>query len=391
MDFTGTRVLVMDGGYKQTQSIIRGLKEIGCHVTVLCESKLDGCYYSKFPDDKIVNNRLYECNKDYYTEEEKLQYFLTLLSSGRFDVLMPMIDVSTDFVTKNAEQLGKYVKLACTPRKTYIKAYNKQITFDQAMKSGIPCPNTRRADQPIEDFLQSVSYPIIIKPREGKGSIGFHKFETEIAFRERLNDPSFNIDDYVLQEYVNFEHRVGINVFIDQHGNMCSGYAVDVTRWFPIDAGSAVLLKTIDAPDLISYAEKLLKDLKWQGFADLCFMIDKNTGQPRLLEINGRIPASVKMGFVLGNNISQQMLEMVYDQKVVQRPVNDRFGIYLRHLDMDFAWFFKSPDRFRANPSWFSWKNTYEVLYSKDDKKPFFASFIERLSRYNKLMKKKKH
>ncbi len=391
MVFKGIRVLVMDGGYKQALAMIKGLKDLGCHVTVLCENKFDLCNASRYPDDKIVNKRLSEWSPNFYTPDEKLQYFRTLLSSGKFDVLMPMIDASTDFVTKNEKEFGKYVKMACAPRKVFIKAFDKQITFDQAMRSGIPCPNTRRSEQAIEDFLKSATFPIIIKPRQGRGSIGFHKFESIEEFREKLADPAFDVDEYVVQEFVKFEHRVGINIFMDKHGNVCSSYAVDVTRWFPIDAGSGVAIQSIDAPNLIEYGAKLLKDLGWYGFADLCFMIDKGTGLPRLLEINGRIPASIKMSYVLGVNISQQFLEMIYDQEVTRHPENSKFGMYLRHLDMDLAWFLKSPDRFSSTPSWFSWKNTCEILYSRDDKWPFFASFFQRLMRYKKLMDKKAH
>ena len=391
MDFKGIRVLIMDGGNKQTLAMIRGLKEIGCHVTVLCESKWDGCYASKLPDEKIVNKRLCEWDANHYTEDEKRQYFIELLSSGKFDAIMPMIDVSTDFVTKNEEIFSQYVKLACAPRRAFIGAFNKQITFDQAIKSGIPTPNTRRSDQTIEDFLATATFPIIIKSRQGFGSIGFHKFNTKEEFVKKLADPNFNVDDYVVQEFVNFEHRVGINIFMNKKGEICTAYACDVTRWFPIDAGAGVLIQSVDTPYLIEYGGKLLRELGWCGFADLCFMIEKETGKPRLLEINGRIPASVKMSYLLGCNVSKQLLEMVYEQEVTKYPINKKEGIFIRHLDTDLAWFLQSPDRFSAKPSWFSWKNTKEVVFSKDDMKPFFVMFFQRLSRYKKLMAKKKH
>ncbi len=82
---------------------------------------------------------------------------------------------------------------------------------------------------------------------------------------------------------------------------------------------------------------------------------------------------------------------MVYDEDVIKYPENDRYGIYLRHFDTDTAWFLKSPNRFKANPSWFSWKNTYEVLYSADDKKPFFVNFMQKTFGYKKIMKRKQH
>lgn len=385
MDFTKIRVLVTDGGGKQPYAMIRGLKDIGCYVTVICSSKKSTCYVSNKPDKKILNTEFVENNDD------KFHYLLSLVSTGDYDVLMPIGEMSTDFITQHEDDFKKYVKIACAPRKVYLQAFNKQNTFDQAMKSGIPCPYTRRSDQEIEDYLQHAKFPIIIKPRQGIGSIGFHKFVTEAEFRERLADPTFNVDEYVVQEFVNFENRIGTNLFVDKKGNICTSYAVDVLRWFPIDAGAGVLIQTVDAHEVLYYAGKLLQDLGWQGFANVAFMIDKETGEPRLMEINGRIPASVMVSFMLGFNVSKQFMEMIYDEEVTQYPENTQFGKYIRHFDTDVAWFLKSPNRFRTKPSWFSWKNTKEVLFRWDDPKPFFAQFYQKLCSYRTIMKKKQH
>ncbi len=384
MNFKGKRVLVLDSG-KQALAMIRGLKEIGCIVTVLCKTRLDPCYVSNRPDKKLLIPQMAEIDDKY------IKRLLKIVKSGDFDILMPIGELTTNPITKNEALFKQYVKIACAPRETYIKAFNKQTTFDTAMKNGIPCPYTRRSDQDIEDFLAHAKFPIIIKPREGLGSIGFHKFESESEFRSWLKDDSFNVDEYVVQEFVHFENRIGTNLFVDQKGNICSSYAVDVLRWFPIDAGAGVLIRTVDAHEVLDYAGKLLKALEWKGFANVAFMIDKNTGEPRLLEINGRIPASIKMAYMCGYNISRQMLEMIYDQDVIQYPENTNFDLYIRHLDTDIAWFLKSKDRFRTKPSWFSWKNTKEILFSWDDPKPFFANFLQKTVSYKSIMQKKKH
>lgn len=385
MDFTKIRVLVTDSGGKQPYAMIRGLKEIGCHVTVICGSKHDTCYVSNKPDERILNTKYRENNDD------KFRWILSLVETGKYDVLMPIGEMSTDFITQHETDLKKYVKIACAPREVYICAFNKQITFDQAMKSGIPCPYTRKSDQDIENYLSNCKFPIIIKPRQGIGSIGFHKFKDIEEFRSYLANPSFNVDDYVVQEFVNFENRIGTNLFVDKHGNICSSYAVDVLRWFPIDAGAGVLIQTVDAHQVLQYAGKLLKDLGWQGFANVAFMIDKETGNPRLMEINGRIPASIKVAYMLGYNISKQFLELIYNEEVTQYPENNQFGKYLRHFDTDVAWFLKSPNRFHTKPSWFSWKNTEEVLFTRDDPKPFFYQFFNKVFSYRTIIKNKKH
>ena len=385
VDFTTIRVLVLSGAGKQPHAMIKGLKELGCHITVLCSSKQNTCYVSNIPDVKLLAEDISPQNERY------IPYLLDLAKTGKYDVFMPIGEMSTNMVTQHEAEFAKYVKLACAPREVYIKAFNKQITFDVAMQAGIPCPYTRHSAQDIEDFLAHAKFPIIIKPRQGLGSIGFHKFETEEEFRSYLNDPSFDVDNYVVQEFVNFDKRIGTNLFMDPKGNVCSAYAVDVLRWFPLDAGTGVLIQAVEANEAIQYAGKLLQELKWQGFANVGFMIDKETGEPRLLEINGRIPASVKMAYLCGFNISRQMLEMVLGEEVTQYEENKKFGMYIRHFDTDIAWFLKSSKRFRAKPSWFSWKNTTEILYDRKDPKPFWNHLFHQVFNYKATMKKKKH
>ena len=384
MDFTGIRVLVTDAG-KQSLAMIRGLKEIGCNVTVVCGSKSSISYVSNKPDKKIINEHI--ASQDELAAKELLK----LVKTKKYDVVMPIGEMGTNLVTQHEEEIKPYAKIACAPREVYIKAFNKQITFDQAIESGIPCPYTRHSKQDIEDYLEKCHFPIIIKPRQGLGSIGFHKFEKKEDFWPYMKEKGLDPDDYVVQEFVAFDKRIGTNLFIDQKGNICTSYAVDVLRWFPVDAGSGVLIQTVDAHEALQYAGKLLKDLGWKGFANVAFMVDRVTGEPRLLEINGRIPQSVRMAYMCGCNVSRQMLEMIYDQDVIQYPENNKFGMYIRHFDTDIAWFIKSPDRFRAKPSWFSWKNTQEALYSKDDRRPFFSNLFNQLTSYRTKMKKKSH
>ena len=384
MDFTGLRVLVIDSG-KQSLAMIRGLKEIGCHVTVICGSKKSINYVSNQQDKKIVNEHIHDHDDWAITE------LLKLLKTREYDVVMPISELGTNFATQHEEEIKQYAKLACAPRDVYIKAFNKQITSDTAIEKGIPCPYTRHSKQSIEDYLEKCQFPIIIKPRQGLGSIGFHKFEKKDDFWPYMNEKVLNPDDYVVQEYVSFDRHIGCLLFVDQKGNICTSYTVDVTRRFPVDAGSAVLLRSTNEHETLQYAGKLLRELGWRGFADVAFMVDRNTGESKLLEINGRIPQSVKMAYMCGFNISRQMLEMTFEEEVIQYPENDKFGLYLRHFDTDLAWFFKSSDRFHANPSWFSWKNTQEVLYSKDDKRPFFVNLCNQLGNYNTKKKKKQH
>ena len=385
LDFSKIRVLVTEAAGKQSLTIVRELKELGCHVTVICSDKSASCYVSNRPDERIISK--YIALRD----ERTLKELLKLVKTGKYDVLMPIGELGTSFITEHEDEFKPYVKLACAPRKSYINAYDKQRTFDIAHETGIPSPKTRLSTQSVEDYLKTVEFPLIIKPRNGLGSVGFHKFEKREDFDPYIRQHNIDLDNYVLQEYVDYDKRLGTILFVDQRGNVCMSYADEVLRWFPIDAGSASLIKSIDYPEVIKWSSDLLKAMNWQGVAALSFMVDNKTGVPKLLEINGRIPASIRLSRQCGFNVAKLLVEMAFDEEVEQYAPNTKFGLYTRHFDLDLAWFVKSPNRFKAEPSWFSWKNTEEVMYYKDDSKPFRTYFLHQLKQYRKIMKRKQH
>lgn len=385
MDFKNIRVLVTDGDGRQTLTIIHGLKELGCHISVLCASKLDVCYSSKIPDEKILDKRAQVSNVEY------IDFLINILESGKYDVLLPVAEMSTNKITLAENEIGKLVKMACAPRKAYIQAFDKQHTFDLAVENKIPCPLTRKEEQSIEEYLCQVNFPLIIKPRNGVGSIGFHKFEKEEDFFPYIKENKINLDNYVLQEYVSYKKRLGTILFIDQKGNICMSYADEVLRWFPIDAGSASLIRSIDYPEIIDYSSRLLTAMGWQGVAALSFMVDTVSGEPKLLEVNGRIPASIRLSMQCGFNVAKLLIEMAYDEKVDIYPPNKNFGQLTRHFHAEIPWFIKSKDRFSAKPSWFSWKNTKDVVFWRDDPKPWFAYTVQKFIGYKESMKKRQH
>ncbi|MBR4673573.1 MAG: ATP-grasp domain-containing protein [Victivallales bacterium] len=385
MDFSKIRVLLTDGSARQTLTILHGLKEIGCHVTVLCPSKYAVCYASNLPDEKILNINA-AGSLDGFED-----FLHSQIISGKYDVLLPVAEMTTNKVTQHEDEYKKYVKLACAPRKAYIQAFNKQNTFEHAMNIGMPCPVTRRSEQSVEDYLNQVEFPVIIKPRSGMGSIGFHKFEKREDFWPYVQEHQIDLNQYVLQKFIQYDKYLGAILFVDQKGNVCMSYADEVLRWFPIDAGTACLIRSIDNPELLDNAARLLKAMNWQGVAALSFMIDKTDNTPKLQEINGRIPASIKLSWQCGFNVAKLLIEMAYDQDVEQYPANIKFGQLTRHFHADFWWFIKSPNRFHANPSWFSWKDTKDVVYWDGDIKPWFAYTIQKILGFQDGLNKRRH
>ncbi len=382
MDYSKVKVLVLDSGGRQTISLIRGLRKIGCHVTVICKSKLDLCYVSKYPNVKLLPK--YE-----KTDEGWWDAVTKEVQTRQYDVLMPISEYTTNWVTAHEDELKPYCKLACASREVYMRAFNKQVTFETAMDIGIACPLTRREDQSVEEYLATVDMPIIVKPRSGVGSVGFKKITKVEQLYSLIEKGTVDPDRYVIQKCIHFDRRCSANIVMDKNGEVKTALAIEIMRQYPVDAGTATLIRTIDDPELIEDAIKLLRALKWNGFAQVSCMRDKDTGKAVLCEINGRIPAGVIICELCGINIAQQMIDLAFDAPITAFPPNDKFHVYARHFQADLMWFLKSPNRFHGEPNWFSWKNTTDYLASWKDPLPAIVYTIRQMSSYKKNMKKR--
>lgn len=384
MDFKGIRVLLLDGFGRQIPSMLRQLYELRCEITTLNSSKLDPGYASRYPNKKIVIKGL----KD--NDEVLAKAVDEQLLSGNYDVVIPVTDKSTNYVTKNKSKFPN-VKIAAAPYEAFIRAYDKEETLKTCQEIGVPCPLTRMDNESIEEYLSKAKFPLAVKPRKGTGSIGFKKIDTPEQLYQLIEDKIVVPNEYVIQEFIPQDDiQYVCYMFIDGQGKLKSSMTAAKRRWFPIDGGSMCLGQAVDRPDLIEYSLHLLRGINWSGFCQVGYINDPRDNTPKILEINGRIPASVKLCHLCGSNIMQQLIEFAYGEEVTFFKTDIRNGISLRYFQTDFLWFLKSKQRFKAKPSWFNFRNSKDYIFSIKDPWPFFAYSLRGMFSYDKEMKRRK-
>ncbi len=385
MDFKGVRVLVLDGYGRQVAIILKELHKLGCITTTLNCSKLDVGYTSRYPKKKIL-----EPSVRYDLNELKRVLDREILS-GNYDVVFPMNEGATDVLWANKELYQKYVKYACAGEEGFINAYDKQLTMTLCQKNGINCPVTKMDDETLEEFLSKVSFPLALKPRKGSGSRGFHKVDTKERLFELIESGEVKVEEYVIQEFIKEgeTHRVSYT-FIDNDGNVKTSLMAKSTRPYPLVVGTNSLFQSCQMPEITAQAEKLLKLMNWKGYASVCFIESDEDHIPKVMEINGRISASIKMSVLCGAHVVRQLMEMAYDMPVTEYSRDYREDMRLRHFQADMMWFVKSPTRFKCKPCWFSPIRTSDVVFSWSDPIPWFAYTISCFARYKGEMEKRK-
>lgn len=378
-------VLITDGYARQTLPMSKGFKELGCTVTVICFSKLDVGYASKHTDIKLMA----PCKKDEYEKQE--EYVVSIIKSNRYDLVVPMTDYSAAYLSKNKETLSKYAKIAVNDPEIFKNAIDKTNTAKICEIHGIFTPVTLFSDNPAKEMEQkNITFPIVLKPVTACGSIGFNIVKSKEGLDRLLFGYDGKNGPLFIQEYIpSGGCQYNVHMFMDKTG-VRRGTVVSVKRrWFPLDGGAATFTQTVKNDEVVAQCEKLLKAIGWNGYADLDLIEDLRDGKIKVLEINPRISANVKLCFFAGVNIAR----LIYDNELGEQVESMNEYIIDRRMRCaltDILWFLNSKDRFTAKPSWFSTKRTCGAVFSLDDIKPSLTFCIQSVLNFRRSMSQRK-
>jgi len=242
------------------------------------------------------------------------------------------------------------------------------------MENDISCPMTLNGISNIAEIIESgIQFPIVIKPRRGCGAKGFHKIWDKDELNRVVGGNDICLSEMVIQECLPIESAlISDNIYIDKNGEIKSSFLYRCHRFYPLAGGTGTFNLTFDRKDVHEECARLVKLMGLRGCVGVDLMIDPRDNKAKVIEINPRILACSKIGFVAGVNQAQQIIQDVYGD-VVTPMINYKTNVGVRMSQIDVLWFLKSPDRFKAKPSWFKIRGVKDQMFSIDDPLPWFA------------------
>lgn len=305
----GKHILILEGYARQCLPFMREFKKFGMEVSLLCHTKMDCGYASRLPDHKILGI----CNPDEYEKSEK--YIVKLIKTGRFDLVLPLVDFSASILAKNKDELMKYAIICVNDKDVFEKSQDKLQVMKVCMENEISCPKTLDNISNIEEVMDSeIQFPIIIKPRRGCGAKGFHKILNQEQLKCVVVENQINLADMVVQECLPIESAlISDNIFVDKEGNIKSSFLYRCHRFYPLTGGTGTFNMTFDRTDVHEECAKLVKLMGLRGCVGIDLMIDPRDNKAKVIEINPRILACSKIGFVAGVNQARQIIEDVFE------------------------------------------------------------------------------
>jgi glutathione synthase/RimK-type ligase-like ATP-grasp enzyme len=217
---------------------------------------------------------------------------------------------------------------------------NKNFAQKTAREIGIKVPKQLEVEDDDEsktlDFANSLGYPVALKKGMGEAGHGVKVCQNEQELVKSLNMPLFakpsslkllirrllgrdtvwipNSAAFAVQQFISGTPAIYNVVAIA--GETLAGYAgikEGINR-----TGQTTRIRLIEHPEMAAAASSFMRHLKYTGFADLDFMIDKN-GTPYFLECNPRPTPLSALGRSLGVDLCEALMAGLTNKKFTPR------------------------------------------------------------------------
>lgn len=351
-------IVFLLGGGLQALAIGASLSRHSDYRLIVVSDDLDVRGSSFF--DVVINKRV-----------ESVDQLAQLISQIKPDVVIPTSDTYTLLLSSAKELLTSTfgVRCACSNSASVNLVCDKQAFMSFCQTNSIPHPRTIPIDSKtfMPDSLFS-PFPAIIKPNHSVGSRGITMVNSDAEIKGVLPHLEQEYGSCTLQEYIDnpdFYYNVMLYRYCD--GSFSEAVVVKIVRHYPIGAGSSCCCVTETNKKLVSICKDTLSRLCWDGFADFDVLYDKRDSEYKIIEINPRVPACLRIALEAGVNFPEIIIDDLLNKE--RREVEPKEDIVLRYLGTDILWFLSSIGKRKIPASWFKFlgkKIYYQDIYLKD-------------------------
>ncbi|MEE1001398.1 MAG: ATP-grasp domain-containing protein [Bacteroidales bacterium] len=315
-----------------------------------------------------------------------------LLGKECYDVLIPMGDVVVSFLSKNKNKIESIYGCKCAcPNYDMLSVVEDKNTFMEFCdKNNIPHPTTLPLNsETIEHCIREIGFPSLIKPNYSVGARGITKVDTKTELEKKYLEVIDKFGTCTLQEFIdNNDYYYNVMLYRSRNGNILAYTIIKIVRMYPIDAGSSSCCISVENDELLKICKDCLDKLNWVGIADFDVLQRLDNGEYKIIELNPRVPASLKAANISGINFPEIIALDTIGKSVPEY-------IYctnktMRYLGIDIMWFLKSSKRFKTIPSWFAifGKNIYYQDIYKEDISTWWTWLVEGLKKIGKRNKR---
>ncbi|RNC62984.1 MAG: D-alanine--D-alanine ligase [Candidatus Dichloromethanomonas elyunquensis] len=361
------KVLITNAQLRKALATVRSLGKKGIETYVIEETRFSPTSFSKYCSQSMVCPSAAEEPEHYYRfVSEKIKEY-------GIDVFLPIDDDTVAVAMAHKDELTKVCSVPLPDYESYQIALNKGRSYKHAISVGVSLPKTVFPDgeESIEKLTEHLTYPLMVKAVKSSGGRGI-----KIAFsKEELLNTYLEVHKQypfpVIQEHLGEGEIYEVALLYNSHHELRASFIQKHVRKFPLITGPSIVQESVIYPEILEMAIKFMQGLKWYGIASLEFMKQKDTGEIKFIEINGRFWNSIQMAIFAGVDFPWLLFQIAYNGDI--KPVtNYQTGMLCRNLlPGDIFHYIFNKERKQMNPPFWTKSDTFQDdIISKDDPLP---------------------
>ena len=300
------RILVTDGEQRAALAVVRSLGAAGHQVFVAAESSRPLAAASRYArSGHVVPSPL----------EHPGQFVDALLDLCRrhgITDLWPIAEASLLAVLPERERFaGVQIPFAAAERFRAISDKAEVLAAAEAV--GIRIPRQVRLDAPASPPA-GVRFPVVLKPSRSVSGGEGRRVKTAVRYAADGTAWTKALAAFPAEAFpVLAQERIvgpGIGIFLLLwDGRTRAVFAHRRIREKPPSGGVSVFRESVPAPqELVERSRALLERFSWQGVGMVEYKVDAATGEPYLMEVNGRFWGSLQLAIDAGVDFPRLLL-----------------------------------------------------------------------------------
>lgn len=341
-------VLLLGAEESPAIPILWSLARRSVPVTVASHRRLCAGMLSRYP----VGRRLYP---DPVREADRfVAWLLREVRSGGYPVTLGCGEQVTYLLSRHKPDLAPHTSVPIVDIDVFLKCRDKSRTMKAAAECGVPTPITWYPEEiGLEEVVARAGYPAVLKPCVSDGARGIVFAHTPDELRRAYAPTRERYGACIVQDYVPHSgSQYKAELLLDRSSRVRISGVYAKLRYYPPAGGSSTLNRTVLREDLARYGATLLRHIHWYGMGDCDFIVDPRDGVPRLMEVNPRFTRTIRVLVEAGLDFPYELYRLALGETPSEVP-HYRPDVFLRYLPADLAWFLRSGERFRAQPSFF--------------------------------------
>lgn len=272
-------------------------------------------------------------------DPEYIPFLQDFCDKKKISAIIPLFDIDIPVLAKHREKFSAQGVRVVVPSIEVANACNDKLgTATLLSKMGINTPRTAETFTNAMELIQAgeLSFPLIVKPRWGMGSIGVHKVKSA----EALKAACVLIEEEIRESYLHFETSRGTGAHYliqellrgDEYGldvicDLDYGYLMtSVKKKMGMRAGETDSAMTVDSDLLRDLGKRLSTILPHPGVMDVDVFLCGD--EPVVLEANARFGGGYPFTHASGIDVPSMIVDWLFGKTVEEKRLRQRFGCF---------------------------------------------------------------